>query len=60
MEPEGEVGRHNRNRGYQKLRVWQDAVELYRLASSVFRTFPFELKRVASQNIAAADSVLAT
>jgi four helix bundle protein len=47
----------NKNRGYQQLRVWQDAIELYRLASQVFRKFPYELKRVASQAIASSDSV---
>ena len=47
----------NKNRGYQQLRVWQDAIELYRLASHVFRKFPYELKRVASQAIASSDSV---
>src|SRR5438045_4555883 len=49
--------RHNRNRGYQQLRVWQEAIELYRIVSAVFRQFPYELKRVASQDIAASDSV---
>jgi len=47
----------NRNRGYQQLRVWQDAVELYVLVSRVFRAFPYELKRVASQAIASCDSI---
>ena len=47
----------NKNRGYQQLRVWQDAVEFYRLNSHVFRKFPYELKRVASQAIAASDSI---
>ena len=47
----------NKNRGYQQLRVWQDAVEFYRLTSRVFRTFPYELRRVGSQAIAASDSV---
>ncbi len=47
----------NKNRGYQQLRVWQDAIALYALACPVFRAFPFELKRVASQAIAAADSI---
>jgi four helix bundle protein len=46
----------NRNRGYQQLRVWQDAIEFYADCSRVFRTFPYELKRVASQEIASADS----
>jgi four helix bundle protein len=47
----------NRNRGYQRLRVWQDAVEFYRQTSRVFRKFPYELKRVGPQAIAASDSV---
>lgn len=47
----------NKNRGYQQLRVWQDAIEFCRLISRVFRTFPYDLKRVGSQAIAASDSV---
>ena len=47
----------NKNRGYQQLRVWQDAIEYYRLSCRVFRGFPYELRRVASQAIASADSV---
>ena len=47
----------NKNRGYQQLRVWQDSIEFYRLTSDTFRNFPYELKRVASQAIAAADSI---
>ena len=47
----------NRNRGYQQLRVWQDAQQLYVLASRVFRKFPYELKRVTSQQISSVDSV---
>jgi len=53
----GVMGLKNKNRGYQQLRVWQDAVEFYKLSSQVFRKFPYELKRVASQAIAASDSV---
>ena len=49
--------RKNRNRGYQKLRVWNDAIEYYVLTYRVFCDFPFELRRVASQAIASADSV---
>jgi four helix bundle protein len=52
-----QTGYRNKNRGYQQLRVWQDAVDLYVLSCRVFRRFPFELKRVASQAIASADSV---
>ena len=47
----------NKNRGYQQLRVWHDAIEFYRLTSQVFRKLPYELKRVRSQAIAASDSV---
>ena len=47
----------NKNRGYQQLRVWHDAIEFYRLTSQVFRKLPYELKRVGSQAIAASDSV---
>jgi hypothetical protein len=49
--------RRNFNRGYQQLRVWQDAQELYVRTCEVYRPFPYDLKRVASQNIASVDSV---
>jgi len=49
--------RRNRNRGYQKLIVWNDAIEYYVLTCDAFRSFPYDLKRVASQQIASADSV---
>ena len=49
--------RKNRNRGYQKLRVWNDAVEYYRETCRVFKKFPYQLRRVASQAIASSDSV---
>jgi four helix bundle protein len=47
----------NKNRGYQQLRVWQDAVEFYKLSCVVYRRFPYELRRVASQAMASSDSV---
>ena len=47
----------NKNRGYQQLRVWQDAIDYYVLNTRVFRGFAYELKRVGSQAIASADSV---
>ncbi|MDH3559079.1 MAG: four helix bundle protein [Deltaproteobacteria bacterium] len=49
--------RKNRNRGYQKLRVWNDGVEYYKETCKVFRKFPYELKRVANQAIASSDSI---
>lgn len=47
----------NKNRGYQQLRVWVDAIQFYTLNTRVFQGFSFELKKVASQAIASADSV---
>jgi four helix bundle protein len=52
-----QVVRRNKNRGYQQLRVWNDAVEYYGRTCKVFRVFPWGLKRVVSQAIACADSV---
>jgi four helix bundle protein len=49
--------RRNRNRGYQQLRVWQDAVELYRLTCQAVRGWPFDRKKVAGQAIASCDSI---
>ena len=51
------VQRRNRNRGYQQLLVWEDAIELYGLALGAVRGWPFELKKLASQSIASSDSV---
>ena len=49
--------RKNINRGFKKLRVWQNAISLYSLACRVFSKFPFELKKVASNAIDSAHSV---
>src|SRR5215475_12773 len=47
----------NRKRGYQQLRVWDEAIEYSVMTCRIFRAFPSELRRVASQAIASADSV---
>lgn len=49
--------RKNINRGYQKLRVWNSAVEYYVETCRVFRNCPFEMKKIYSQQISAVDSV---
>ena len=49
--------RRNKNRGYQQLHVWTDAIELYRLTCATVKGWPFEMKKIASQSIASADSV---
>ena len=52
-----EMNYRNKNRGYQQLRVWQDAIDFYAACCQVFKTFPYDLRRVASQGVASADSV---
>jgi four helix bundle protein len=49
--------RKNKNRGYQQLRVWSDAIEYYMETYQIFRQFPYDLRRVAGQAIASADSI---
>jgi four helix bundle protein len=53
----GMMERKNKNRGYQRLRVWQDAITLYVETCRLFKPPAFEMKRVAGQAIASADSV---
>src|SRR5688572_12762942 len=53
----GATAFRNKNRGYQQLRVWADAIEFYVANTKVFDRFPYELKRIASQAVASADSV---
>jgi four helix bundle protein len=49
--------RRNKNRGYQKLRVWDDAIQFYVQTCRALRPLGYELKRVAGQQMASADSV---
>jgi len=49
--------RKNKNRGYQQLRVWNDAVEFYAMNSQIFLELPYSLRRVSSQQLASSDSV---
>ena len=52
-----EMHRRNINRGYMKLRVWIDSIDFYVRTCNIFRNFPFELKKVASQAISSSDSI---
>ncbi|HEU0040635.1 MAG TPA: four helix bundle protein [Verrucomicrobiae bacterium] len=52
-----ETNYRNKNRGYQQLRVWEDAIAFYVACCRVFKAFPYDLRRVASQGVASADSV---
>lgn len=49
--------RRNINRGYMRLILWQDARGYYAATCEIFRGFPYELKRVASNQIACVDSI---
>lgn len=49
--------RRNVNRGFKKLRVWQNAVSLYVMSSKAFADFPYHLTRVAANAIDAAHSI---
>ena len=49
--------RKNKNRGYQKLRVWNDAIEYYVKTCQCFRKFRYDLRRIAAQAVVSADSV---
>ena len=49
--------RKNINRGFKKLRVWQDAVSLYMLAGTILGKFPYPFMKVASNSIDAAHSI---
>lgn len=49
--------RRNVNRGYRQLTVWQDAVTYYVLTCEIVKIFSYELRRVASQQIACVDSI---
>ena len=51
------MDRKNINRGFKKLRVWQDAISIYILSCKIFTNFPFELKKVASNGMDAAHSI---
>ena len=51
------MDRKNINRGFKRLRIWQDSISLYVIACKIFSTFPFELKKVAANSIDAVHSV---
>ena len=57
MSGDWQSPRRNANRGYRSLTVWQDAIEYYALTCRIFRSLPYVLRRVASNQIASADSV---
>jgi four helix bundle protein len=51
------MDRKNINRGFKRLRIWQDSVSLNIVACKIFSTFPFDLKKVAANAIDAVHSI---
>ena len=51
------IERKNINRGFKKLRVWQDSVSLYILACEIFLKFPYGIRKTTSQAIDAVHSI---
>ena len=49
--------RKNINRGFEQLRVWNDAIDLYVLTCEVLSNFPFELKKVSGNCIDCSQSI---
>lgn len=49
--------RRNINRGYKKLRVWQDAISLYVMTSKKLIGFTFEFQKTASNAIDSCHSI---
>jgi four helix bundle protein len=49
--------RKNINRGYKKLRVWQDGIELYVISVNVFKGYPFEMEKIISNTLDACHSI---
>ncbi|MCC5841798.1 MAG: four helix bundle protein [Opitutales bacterium] len=49
--------RRNRNRGYQQLVVWQDAVEYFGITCEPFKSGSFEFGKIRAQQLASVDSV---
>ncbi|MBN2519338.1 MAG: four helix bundle protein [Bacteroidales bacterium] len=49
--------RKNINRGFKKLRVWNDAIELYILTCKLLSNFPYELKKIVSNCIDCCHSI---
>src|SRR5450759_1470284 len=55
---DGVMERRNINRGFKKLRVWNDAVDLYVLTCKILSGFPFELKKTAGNCIDSSHSII--
>ena len=53
-----ELKRKNVNRGFAKLRVWQDALDLFKVIYEITKDFPYELNKSRNNILDAANSIL--
>jgi len=49
--------RKNKNRGFKRLRVWNDAIELFSLGIKLLNTLPYVLNKSQSNTIDASHSI---
>jgi len=52
-----EIKRKNINRGFTKLRVWDDAILLFKLVYKTNKNFPYELSKSRNNILDAAHSI---
>ena len=52
-----EIKRKNINRGYTKLRVWEDSISLFKLVYRTNKNFPYELTKSRNNILDAAHSI---
>ncbi|MEG8990518.1 four helix bundle protein [Ignavibacteria bacterium 4148-Me] len=50
--------RKNINRGYTKLRVWQDSMELFKLIYNITKNLPYEINKIRNNTLDAANSIV--
>lgn len=53
-----ELKRKNINRGFVRLRVWQDALTLYKLVFEITDSFPYRLNKSRANILDSANSIL--
>jgi len=53
-----DIKRKNINRGFTKLRVWEDALDLYKLVYETLKDLPFELSKSKTNVLDASHSIL--
>lgn len=52
-----ELKRKNINRGFTKLRVWENSLELFKHTNEITKNFPFELSKSRNNILDASHSI---